>query len=576
MKKRVILILLLAGLTACEPFSSSGPDARLQGLDIEFLTGRQNLKHPLPNQAFAFPEVEGDIGPGIRGLLHLAPGPEQAGVEIIYDEFAVAANDALQLRQFSSVSIQLVSDGPAVIPVVQTPRRGEHPYWEFMVLPGRQWTDPDQSSWTRVSLPFALKERNQNCIHNGLLGFAISDRGDISRAAWQISSETCRYLKANLWGMLSTRFEAGGLETSEAVINRHRINAITRLPVKPLESLIEDYPTLPLNGLVPADTENTSVHGFVMGGVHYRGACSTRTGPYPFCDELVVPSYSLAKSIFAGAAYLRMIQQWPEFGETKVGELVNECRLPDQRWSDVQMSDLVNMTTGNYDELTHGRDEGSAKMGAFFVAEGHQGKIRFACEAWPRQAAPGTHAVYHTTDTYILGSAMNQWIRQQIGPGADIYGDFLHPQFIEPLNLSGLTAWTQRTYDDVAQPFTSHGLVMLPDDIASISVFLYALLDEYQLLDSVEPVPPIFQAADGKVRRTRGNDLAYGNGFWGIELSALLGCENETWVPFMSGYGGISVALFPNATIYYHFSDGSDFRFKDAAVASHSLIKMCD
>ena len=31
------------------------------------------------------------------------------------------------------------------------------------------------------------------------------------------------------------------------------------------------------------------------------------------------------------------------------------------------------------------------------------------------------------------------------------------------------------------------------------------------------------------------------------------------WIPFMSGYGGITVAMAPNGATYYYFSDNEEF-----------------
>ena len=409
-----------------------------------------------------------------------------------------------------------------------------------------------------------------------MMSFAYQASGQVSRVAWQISSETCRYLKINLWGTLKASYQPGSVASADKHIAAHQHHSLSRLPVKPLESLVDDHPGLPLRGLVPEDAENTSAHGFVFNGIHYLGGCQTRHGPYPFCEELVLPSYSLAKSIFAGTYYLHLINGWPEFSESIVAELVPQCRLQDGRWDDVTMSDLINMTTGNYEESSHALDELADKMQAFFLAEAHEDKVRFACEAWPRKSSPGTTAVYHTTDDYLLGTAMNAWVRAQTSPETDIFSDFMFPKFLEPLKLSPLMSWTQRTYDQAAQPFTAYGLMMKPDDVVRIAHFLNYSYDEQGLLNQEGFDQAMFRDVNEQVRWFEGNGNAYKTGFWGTELSLQLGCEKETWVPFMSGYGGITVAMFPNGTIYYHFSDGNYFRFLPAALASHALRDMCN
>jgi hypothetical protein len=44
----------------------------------------------------------------------------------------------------------------------------------------------------------------------------------------------------------------------------------------------------------------------------------------------------------------------------------------------------------------------------------------------------------------------------------------------------------------------------------------------------------------------------------------------------MSGYGGISVAMLPNGSVYYVFSDGAQFKWAEAAIESHKLKSFCE
>jgi len=54
-----------------------------------------------------------------------------------------------------------------------------------------------------------------------------------------------------------------------------------------------------------------------------------------------------------------------------------------------------------------------------------------------------------------------------------------------------------------------------------------------------------------------------------------IGCPHAVWIPFLSGYGGISVALFPNNSVYYVFSDGGHFEWAKAAVESNNIRRYC-
>ena len=68
----------------------------------------------------------------------------------------------------------------------------------------------------------------------------------------------------------------------------------------------------------------------------------------------------------------------------------------------------------------------------------------------------------------------------------------------------------------------------------------------------------------------------YNNGFWAQDFSS---ADNPSYtspfsVPFMSGYGGITVALMPNGSSYYVFSDNNEFAWRSVIVESNKLAPM--
>ena len=46
-------------------------------------------------------------------------------------------------------------------------------------------------------------------------------------------------------------------------------------------------------------------------------------------------------------------------------------------------------------------------------------------------------------------------------------------------------------------------------------------------------------------------------------------------VPFMSGFGGITVVFLPNSMIYYYFSDNFTFSWYSAVYAAHNIKPLC-
>ena len=71
-------------------------------------------------------------------------------------------------------------------------------------------------------------------------------------------------------------------------------------------------------------------------------------------------------------------------------------------------------------------------------------------------------------------------------------------------------------------------------------------------------------------------DVGANNGFWAKKFKGSnLGCTKDVWIPFMSGFGGITVALMPNKTLYYYFSDDQDFAWDRAVIASNKISPFC-
>ena len=73
------------------------------------------------------------------------------------------------------------------------------------------------------------------------------------------------------------------------------------------------------------------------------------------------------------------------------------------------------MATGLYTDAGFEADEGAPELWAFMTRTTHEGRIAQACAEHPRQAEPGTRWVYHTTDTYVLGTAMQAFWRARQG-----------------------------------------------------------------------------------------------------------------------------------------------------------------
>src|SRR3546814_19846959 len=115
------------------------------------------------------------------------------------------------------------------------------------------------------------------------------------------------------------------------------------------------------------------------------------------------------------------------------------------------------MATGNYALAGYMGDEGATHTNGLFLTETHAEKIDYSCSNYSRKAAPGSRWVYHTSDTYILGTEMNARLKALEGTSADIYTDTLLGARLLPLGGSPNADFPRRTYDPAHPPFPAIG-----------------------------------------------------------------------------------------------------------------------
>jgi hypothetical protein len=219
------------------------------------------------------------------------------------------------------------------------------------------------------------------------------------------------------------------------------------------------------------------------------------------------------------------------------------------------------MSTGLFDSEEFEADEGAPrKIEQFFVPTTNSARIAFACTAWPKQAPPGTRQVYHTSDTWLLGVAVNRYLQARAGRGADIHRDVLLRDIYGPLLLSPATQHTLRSSDADAQPYAGFGQTFTPDDVARLGLYLSRRTPDF---DTV----PDWPAARGE---------RYRNGVWAVDAAAITGCPGPLWIPFLSGYGGITIAMLPHGSLLYVFGDGNEFRWLRTAAQLHAIQTWCE
>ena len=579
-------LLFVANLTMCvtaplaavfDPLSGSGATSRTT---LTYATLNSTTATLVDYSGYAVPTGAANPTQTFQGTLTLtSPGSSGSFTEV-GTNLASSYTDPGHLPAFA---YQFIQDGTHIFPVQRGLLTTTHPDWYYILEPGRVWQEASDNGYSRAAIPFSLQENGANCTHNGVLTFLFQTTGSISRVAYQITGETCQYFNFNMWGNLAATYTPQTITNAATMIVSYETEVNTRMPTKPISQLAVDYPTA---GVITANigSDQTpaymTAYGVALDGTHYVGGCATRYGTYPYCDVLDLPSYSVSKSV-AGAIGLMRIEKKYAGTQSTLTMQAEVAKCSGSQWSNVTLLNTLDMATGNYTSSGYEVDEGStAALNNFFLVDTYSAKATHAC-SYTRKATPGTTWVYHTSDSFLLGTAMNTVYKYWEGSTKDYYTDMLVAELWKPLNMSPTTYTTARTIDSVAYPFTGYGLTFHRDDLVKVSEFLNKSNGQIGGVDMLDTT--LFNQA---LQKTTNHGLAAGSandsylhGFWAWNAASTTSgtaiCASARWIPYMSGFGGIGVVMLPNNMVYYFVSDNKEYGFKKTLIELNKIRTIC-
>ncbi|HNA90454.1 MAG TPA: hypothetical protein PK414_14795 [Anaerolineales bacterium] len=569
---------LPGGSVPGDPLTGSGAVTRTLLTYANLTTGTSTA--PVDDGAFALPSNAAMPLHTFEGLLVLNNEATSGGFSEVKDTYAYTGNADNPRKHLPEFSFEFVQNGSHLIPVNQGLSITGHQYWNYIIGPGRAWSETTDNGWSRASFPFALVQRNANCTHNGVMTFLFNGSA-VSNVRYQVTQETCAYYKINMWGQLSATYSPYAVANVDTYKNNHAVEVGNRLPAKPIADLATDYPASGVNtsifgsGVTAAHMTN---YGVVFNGVNYVSGCGTRYGQYAYCNVMRVPSYSTAKSAMASMSLMRLGQKYG----SGVYNLLIKDYVPEYTgsvgvWTNVTFNNTIDMATGNYRLAGYEADEGGSYMETFFLAEPYSTKITAAFN-FPGKVAPGTYWNYHSSDTFILGRAMQNYLNAQ-GGGSDIF-NMLRDEVFVPLKLSAGTMTSLRTDNNTTgQAFAGYGLFWTQDDIAKVALLLNnqnGIIDGTQILEPAMLADSMQDDATDRGMNTTGTPVfKYNNGFWAKEFTSADGYTCSFYTPFMSGYGGITVVMMPNGATYYYFSDNEEFSWSSSVNEANKLAPHC-
>jgi CubicO group peptidase (beta-lactamase class C family) len=374
-----------------------------------------------------------------------------------------------------------------LVPVQWGQMVGEDPtvhassYWSLIPQFGRVWRDRcDDSGWSRAAFPLMLVNDLENQAHQGLASFRYKDAA-VSDFRFQFVQQTSAYLLKQhflAWG--SAHVEYGRLSTMDLQAAREaaRRELAARIPSRPWTDLTSraGLETLAGFGGAPLEPRWVVATALVRQGTLYYSDSMTPCGPYPYPLEMRFGVRSVMKSIAAPLSLLRLAQVYgPHVLTLKIGNYVAGL---DEKFNSVRFIDAANMATGfggtgtlrtQPNEFEDGYLE--ADYDGWYTAASHAEKIAHIAK-WlrPYPWTPGTVLRYRDQDFYVLGAAVDAYLKSVRGPESDVW-DMLREEVFAPIGISAAPA--TRTREPGGQrgvTWFNAGYFPTLDDIAKIAL----------------------------------------------------------------------------------------------------------
>lgn len=527
--------------------------------------------------------------------------------------------DTVNREYLPDFSYQYVQKHGDLIPVARGFQENTAtPPYEWILSPSRCWRETDDGVYDRCALVLAVTEKGNNCVYNGLATFLVNSITlSISPVYYQFTQEYCAYYKWNNWGFADSTFTPEDIDGKGQIVANFLQEVNDHLDVKSVYDLPHDVAldncgnhgncnnNLNFPVWTPSNIPlNNSAEYFavVFDGKLYQSDQQTRSGPHPYPQWVVFPSYSWAKPNFA--ALLAGILDYKKgctFPTTpssssgtkcvfdlKVADWIPTAAARTGVWTTVTLRNLLDEASGVFNSSVYGVDEGSAGENInFFYRFTNTEKLDFAVNGFVNRQVnytAGTLFVYHTTDTYLAATMMEAIVNKVYPNTGGIVG-FHQTNLVEKLFLSPLYAKVRVTYDTTEQAFGGYGLYAYANDNARLAEFWtfsdFGKMHGKRLISS-----NYYKATQQMLASSRGNPTLrnpvanpnqyYHYSWWSTDFIGIYSA-NATLCPnpkinMESGFGGLRYMNANAAWAYLNMNDAYVFNVNRGVDALASLI----
>ncbi|MGB6306465.1 MAG: serine hydrolase [Steroidobacteraceae bacterium] len=552
---------------------------------LNHLTARASFADALPVQAFlaaralTAPAANAVFAPGEGAL----PAPAFAGVikvgPVTMQTLPVLRQPLIQGRDariFPGVQLEFFTVGDVLVPVqrgemVRESGAGTTPsYWRVIPQFGRVWRERDDGEWARAAFPVMLVNDTENQAQQGLATFLYRP-GRITGLIIQFVQQSGPYLIKQYfvaWGDAPAELAPGDGSMLEVRRAQARAELADRLPAKPWSELVKSVPPGTLDGFGGPVYPKWQVAAALLrdGTLYYQDAV-TPYGPYPYPLEMRFGVRSVTKSVFAPLALLHLAQLYgPWVLNLKVGDYVPGL---DPKWHRIRFIDAANMATGfggTGSLRTHPNDIYDGYLGgdydAWYTAASQTDKIRqIAASLQPYPWDPGTVMRYRDQDYYLLGAALDAFLKSVRGPRADL-GEMLQTEVFTPIGVHQAPAVrTREAGGRDGLLWCNAGYYPTLDDLAKIALLYQArgahggiqILNRELTADLLAGRDAIVKNADSSLGSVLSpldsstEDGRYKMGFHFLRYTNAAGTVE--YLPSMYGSGDNELILYPNGLV---------------------------
>ena len=518
-------------------------------------------------------------------------------------------------RLFPALTLELFSDGDVLVPVQRgsmmresgssataAARHSVASYWRVIPQFGRVWREPGDGGWSRAALPLMLVNDTENHAHQGVAMFRYRGKR-VSALQFQFTQQTAPYLLHQhnvFWGSASLERTASTLKDIEAARAAARRELADRVPAKPWTDLERQFAPGTLEGFgAPLLPRWQVINALVYRGTLYYQNSNTAHGPYPYPLEMRFGVRSVMKSIAAPLAILRLAEVYgPYVLDLHIGDYVDGL---DPKFSRIRFIDAANMSsgfggTGSFRTHPNNPFDGylDADYDAWYTAGSTNEKLALISRNLkPYPWAPGTVMRYRDQDYFLLGLALDRFLKSVRGPDADLW-DLLTNEVFAPIGIHHAPAVrTREGADRDGVVWANAGYYPSLDDLAKIALLLQnegahqgrQILHRQltnELLAAKDALDPSGDASQGTIKNPESLPLGvapkelYRSGYWfprHVDRSGKI-----RYLPSMQGSGENRVTLYPNGIITLQMGKAAELPAGEKALsedidATHRLVE---